>query len=107
MGILDFFKKKAPEPEFTTLSDIDLGQMVEVVFHDPRKLGILVPGNTSCTRFNPDEYDNRTVQGFVVHKGEHHGTVFGKYVIIESRKLDKQRQFLLLDYEIDTIRLLT
>lgn len=95
-----FFKKK----KYLTIDEVQIGQMVEVTFRDPRDIGIQVPGQLTCTRFNPEEFEKRVVKGFVKHKGEHNATPFGKHITIETRRLERQREFLFLDYEIETIR---
>jgi len=109
-SLVELFKNLFPQSnkkkQYITVSEAKLGQMVEVVFRDPRDLGIQVPGQLTCTRFNPDEFENRVVKGFVKHKGTHEAHPFGKYITIESRKLDRERQFLLMDYEIESMRLI-
>lgn len=99
-----FSKKKAPA--FVGVDDVELGQMVEVIFRDPRDLGIQVPGQLTCTRFNEDEFKDRTVRGFVKHKGVHSGQPRGRYITIETRKHERERNFLFLDYEIESMRLI-
>ena len=95
-----------PKETFITLDEAHLGQMVEVTFRDPRTLGIQMPGQLTCTRFNPDEFENRKVKGFVKQVGEHSATPFGRYITIEARKFDMERSFLFLDYEIETMRII-
>lgn len=105
--LFDRFKNLLlPSKRNITVTEAEIGQMVEVVFHDPRDLGIQVPGQLTCTRFNPDEFEDRVVRGFVKQKGEHHGSALGRYIVIETRKLDRERHFLFLDYEIKSMRII-
>lgn len=83
--------------------------MVEVKFVDPRDVGIQAPnGQLTCTRFNQDEFENRTFKGIVNFIGNWEGGPnYGKYAIFEARKNGTEfRKFLLLKYEIETIRIL-
>ena len=109
MALLDrlrnlFSHKK--QDDLVTVDAVEIGQLVEVTFFDPRTLGIQVPGQLTCTRFNPDEFEDRKVKGFVKHKGDHSAIPFGKTLTIETRRLEREREFLFLDYEIESMRII-
>lgn len=106
--LLSFFPLlKQKDLNYISVEDAKIGQMVEVKFHDPRTLGLHVPGHTTCTRFNPDEFENRTIHGFVKHVGQWlGGPNFGSYITIKTVKHQDDREFLLLKHEVESIRIL-
>jgi len=106
-NLMDALFRRDNKNKFVSVDEVQLGQMVEVRFHDPRHLGIQVPGQLTCTRFNPDEFEDRVIKGFLTFKGKWDGGPnYGNYIIVESRKQDQRRDFLFLQQEIDTIRVL-
>lgn len=105
-SIKQLFSKR-PKQQFISVGEAEIGQLVEVEFRDPRTLGIQVPGQLTCTRFNPDEYEDRKFKGFIVFVGKWEGgPEYGKYIVVSTNRLNRQRQFLFLAAEIESIRLI-
>ena len=103
---LPFRKNKSQK--FLEVKEAQPGQIVEIRFHDPRKLGMHDPLGLSCTRFNDDELENRLIQGTVEHVDNWEGSPnFGWFISVTSIKgAGQQRKYLFLEHEIDTIRIL-
>ena len=79
--LINFFKKVQRQKEqnpfvFSSLNDVRnafvnqnivASDAIELEFKDPRKIGILDQSgnNTTLTRFNPQEFENRVIKGIV------------------------------------------
>lgn len=108
MKLPGWFAKFIRKEKFITIDDAEVGQLVELKFHDPRMLGIQAPnGQLTCTRFNPHEFEDRTIRGFVSFIGKWEGgPQYGKYIVVDAQSKADFRKFLLLKHEIESIRVL-
>lgn len=99
-----FFTKK-PIP--FNIEEFIIGQMVELEYHDPKTIGIIVPNSTTFTRLNPDEMDNRVIRG-TIERINWNDSLACNVVTIKTFKMVNKvsvvRTYLFLEAEIKTCR---
>lgn len=114
MKNISYYFRKLVETAFGRVQKVDIDEslvskVVEIKFFDPRSIGIVSKTHElTCTRFNHDEFSNRTIVGIVTNVGKWNGGPnFGKYIEVEVFKPGiGKRVFLLLKQEIEHIRIL-
>jgi hypothetical protein len=103
-----FFSGKSTKKHKIALDKLKTGQAIEVRFHDPKTLGFINQNELSYTRLNPDELEDRTIQGIVEHvTWEHdigHLLKVATFQIRENKPLF--RSYLFLEGEIEYVRVL-
>jgi len=99
-----------PKPAIQhSVRELQIGQFVEVSYKHPSQIGIVDGKNLTCTRLNPDEIDNRKIQGVVIQVVREELTrtwLLGIRVHKTLSKATIQRDFLFMEYEIEKLRIL-
>ena len=103
-----FFSGKSVKKHKTALDKLKTGQAIEVRFRDPKTLGFMDKNELSYTRFNPDELENRTLQGIVEHVVWEHDIGWLLKVSTFQVRGNKPlfRSYLFLEQEIEYVRVL-
>lgn len=114
-AIQDFWRTKinlkiSKQKSLAPIKDLKVGQMLELEYKHPKDVGIINSDHLTTTRLNPDELDNRRVQGVVIHVFREDTTrtwVLGIRVHKKQNDYMVQRDFLFMEYEIKNYRILS
>jgi hypothetical protein len=114
-AIQDFWRTKinfktSKPTVMAPIKDLKVGQMLELEYKHPKDVGIINSDHLTTTRLNPDEIDNRKIQGVVINVFREENTrtwVLGIRVHKQQNNFMVQRDFLLMEYEIVNFRILS
>lgn len=101
--LYNFFR---PQNKSIKISEIKIGDMVELTYYHPKDTGSL-NGNLICTRLNPDELENRTIKGIITNVFLNK-ELFQRFVEVKTCKVYNdvpvERKFFFFESEIEKIR---
>ena len=104
---LSLFQQKNKQ---ISVTDLKIGDIIELSYHHPKNLGFFSDNQLICTRLNPDEIDNRTIKGIVTNVFRN-ADLLKWFLEVKTQKIlngrSVERKFLLLENEIERIRKLT
>jgi hypothetical protein len=97
------FKKQEP----VKISDLKIGDVVELSYHHPKDLGFFNENQLTCTRLNPDELENRKIKGIIISVYRNQ-EIYRWFLEVKTHKtydsIPVERCFLFMENEIETIR---
>ena len=109
MKLLNFLKSLQNKKNLD-FKDLQIGQVVEIKYKDPKAMGFL--NNTiTCTRLNDDEMKYRVIKETVISKYRQKdlykwlvGIKSFKKIIHNNEEISYEREYLFLEEEIEYIR---
>jgi len=110
--MFEFFKRffsKKEEIEVFNPENFQPGQLVELEYIDPKKIGIISDNSLTFTRLNHDELNNRIIRGTIERITKNNQLKCFMIAVKCFKQIEHEtivREYLFLDYEIKKCRVL-
>lgn len=111
--IIDFLSLRKKRASKKTLAEeienIPLGEVVSLVFRDPRTMGVRDPSNRLTRRYDPEDLDTRKLTGVLTNKQVINGVMLLELAVnkITRDKGKRERLYTLMIDEIEHIKVLS
>lgn len=99
--------KKPKKPLVHPIETMGNGDFVEVIFRDPRKLGVLDPSGQLTKRYDPEDMETRCLVGTVTNVFARSGLRFVELTVTKIvRDVRKTRTYTLMEDDLEKVRVL-
>lgn len=96
----------AGKPNKTTINDLRLGDIIELRFRDPRKMGLLDPSGQLTKRYDPDDLQTRMLFGMVTNTFVMHGMRFFELTVTKIVNGGPQtRVYTIMEDDVESLRI--
>jgi hypothetical protein len=102
----EWFVIKSKQPKIR-LSNLRPGNLVEIEFHDPRKMGLLDPGGQLTKRYDPDDLNTLSLIGTVTNRFQKNGLWFIELTVTKVfQGTHRTRLYTLMEDDVRNIRII-
>lgn len=89
------------------LNSLQVGDFVDLIFRDPRKMGLVDPSNQLTKRYDPEDLGTRVLVGTITNLFVQNGMRFfelGTVKVVQGQR--RERVYTLMEDDIEQIKVL-